>query len=272
MISMIDLHAHILSGLDDGPRTLEESLRMCEIAYRDGIRTVVATPHTLNGVYENDRQTILAKVQELNSALIEFEPLSHQHRDHSRGSEIDRAEPAIRILPGADVHFSDQTFHQLGHGKVMTMGDSGKGLLIEFPVQGMPHGAEDVLFRMITRGFIPIISHPERNVEVRRGLRRYQGMIRMGCLGQITAMSLTGGFGPAVKRVTEELLLKRLAHLIASDAHSTDGRPPILSSGVQAAARIVGREEAHRMVSEYPRAILEGQRPDLPEPMRPGWD
>jgi protein-tyrosine phosphatase len=84
-------------------------------------------------------------------------------------------------------------------------------------------------------------------------------MIRMGCLGQVTAMSLTGEFGSRVKRIAERLVKKRLIHFIASDAHSIDGRPPILSESVRAAAKIVGKEEAQKMVTEYPRAILEGQ-------------
>ena len=92
-------------------------------------------------------------------------------------------------------------------------------------------------------------------------------MIRAGCLGQITAMSLTGGFGGEVKRAAQNLLKSRLVHFIASDAHSVNGRVPVLSFAVQAAARIVGEEEARKMVTEYPQAILEGRRPKVPEPI-----
>ena len=95
-------------------------------------------------------------------------------------------------------------------------------------------------------------------------------MIQMGCLGQVTAMSLTGGFWPEVRRLAEKLLSNGLIHIIASDAHSIDGRPPILSHAVRAAARMVGQEEALRMVTEYPQAILEGKRPDVPEPIPSG--
>jgi protein-tyrosine phosphatase len=277
MVSMIDIHAHILPGLDDGARTLRESLKMCLIAYRDGTRTIVATPHTLNGVYQNDRSTILAKVRELNRALIKF-GLQNPHygmrilasktqnpQSTIRNSKLQDRNPKfeIRILPGADVHFSDVTLCQLDAGKVTTLGDGGKSLLIEFPSQGIPYGAEDVLFQMIARGFIPIISHPERNLEIGQSPRRYSEMIRMGCLGQITAMSLTGGFGPVVRRAVRELLVRGLVHVIASDAHPADGRPPVLSPAVQAAARIVGQKEALKMVTEYPQAILDGRRPDV---------
>jgi len=277
---MIDLHTHILWGLDDGARTIEDSLEMCRIAYRDGIRIIVATPHTLNGLYQNNRPSILAKVRELNAALMhcqiqnpkseirgpQFTIPNAKHQIRNPKSEIPNPKSEITILPGADVCLCEGTLLQLDGGKLTTIGDGGKSLLLEFPFHGIPYGAEKVLFQLVTRGIIPIISHPERNLEVGRRPRRYYEMIRMGCLGQLTAMSLTGGFGPGVMRVAERLLIGGFVHLIASDAHSTDGRPPILSHAVRAAARIVGREEAWKMVTQYPRAILEGRRPDFPEP------
>jgi protein-tyrosine phosphatase len=91
----------------------------------------------------------------------------------------------------------------------------------------------------------------------------------MGCLGQVTAMSLTGEFGPEIRQIAEKLVKKRLIHIIASDAHSAGRRPPILSSGVKAAEKIVGKKEAQKMVTEYPQAILEGRKPDIPEPLSP---
>ena len=271
---MIDLHTHILWGLDDGANTVEDSLEMCRIAYNDGIRTIMATPHTLNGLYQNDRPLILAKVRELNIVLMHSQiqnPRSEFRNSNClySQSEIPNPKSEITILPGADVHLCEGTLRQLDAGKLTTLGDGGKFLLLEFPFHGIPYGTEEVLFQLITRGIIPIISHPERNPEVGQSPRRYYEMIRMGCLGQLTAMSLTGGFGPGVMRVAEKLLTNRLVHLIASDAHSTDGRPPILSPAVRAAARMMGQEEALSMVNEYPRAILEGRRPDVPEPMAP---
>ena len=277
---MIDLHSHILWGLDDGARTMGDSLEMCRIAYCDGIRTVVATPHTLNGLYQNDRPSILAKVRELNAVLMHCQiqnPKSEFHNPQSTipntkskfrnpKSPIRNPKSEIKILPGADVHLCEKTLRQLDGGKVTTLGDGGKYLLIEFPFTGIPYGAEEVLHQLISRGIIPIISHPERNLEVERNPKRYHEMIRMGCLGQVTAMSLTGEFGPGVMRLAEQLLSKGLVQIIASDAHSPDGRPPVLSPAVRAAAKIVRDEEALRMVTEYPQAILEGRRPDFPEP------
>jgi len=247
IVKMIDLHAHILCGLDDGPETLTDSLEMIRVGYQDGIRVIVATPHTHNGIYQNDRATILAKVQELNSAICNLQ------------SAI-----SMKVLPGADVHFLADMLPRYERGEIETVNDQGRFVMVEFPSQGIPYRAEEVLYQFIVRGIIPIISHPERNLEIGHKAKRYYEMIRMGCLGQVTAMSLTGEFGNGVRRVAEKLLSKKLLHIIASDAHSTNGRPPILSSAAKAAEKIVGKEEAWRMVTEYPQTILNGQRPEVP--------
>jgi len=276
MIEMIDLHTHILYGLDDGPKTLEESIQMCWVSYRDGVRTIVATPHTLNGLYINDRATILTKVQELNSAIRNPQSMvpseSASRIPHSivpLDSAIRNPQSAIplRVLPGADIRFCEDILRQLDQGKVTTVGDGGQFLSIEFPFQWIPYRAEDILFQLMTRGIIPIISHPERNLEILDRPKRYYEMIRMGCLGQVTAMSLTGKFGHGIRKIVERFIKKRLVHIIASDAHSINGRPPILSEALRAAEKIVGKEEAWKMVSDYPRAILEGRRPKVPEPI-----
>jgi len=273
---MIDLHTHILPGLDDGAKTLEESIKMCWMSFRDGVRTIVATPHTLNGLYLNDRDIILKKVDELNEALIHCGLRIADCGIKNSKSEIDFSSinsefripnSEFRILPGSDVRLCENTLSHLDQGKVMTISDSKKYLFLEFPFQGIPHQAEEIIFQVMQRGMIPIITHPERNIELGQRPRRYYEMIRKGCLGQVTAMSLTGELGPRIKQVAERLLTNRLIHFIASDAHSLDGRPPILSEAVRVAGKIVGKEEAQKMVTEYPQAILDGRRPDVPEPI-----
>ncbi len=275
-IKMIDLHSHILFGIDDGPKVIEESIQMCRIGYQDGIRTIVATPHILPGIYKNDRSTILSKLHELNKALVKFGVQSSEfgvkNSQPKSSSQLLTANchlpSAIQILPGSDVHFSSDILQLYEGGEIVTVNDQGRYLMIEFAFQGIPYQAEEVLFQLLTKGVIPIISHPERNMEIGERPKRYYEMIRMGCLGQVTAMSLTGDFGSGVRRIAEKLLSKRLIHMIASDAHSTDGRPPILSAAVKSAEKIAGKEEAIRMVTEYPQAILEGRRPNVPDPLK----
>jgi protein-tyrosine phosphatase len=274
---MIDLHAHILSGLDDGAKTIEESIRMCWRSYDDGTRTIVATPHILPGIYPNDRSIILAKVRELNDAIKkfgvkDFDASTPQHLKVNSTNPMNPTNPiysmtGFKVLPGADVHFSLDMLQLCENGEIVTVNDKGQYLMVEFEFQGIPYHAEDVLFQLMTRGIIPIITHPERNFEIGQRPQRYGEMIRRGCLGQVTAMSLTGGFGAGVKRIAEKLLKNRLVHIIASDTHSVTERPPILSLAVREAEKMVGKEEAQKMVTEYPQAILEGKKPNVPEPL-----
>jgi protein-tyrosine phosphatase len=269
---MIDIHAHILPELDDGAKTLEESIQMCRISYHDGIRTIVATPHILPGIYKNDRSTILSKLQQLNNALMKFGVQSSEFvvkNSDSMTQRLNDPMTGFKLLPGADVHFSSDILQRYEKGEIVTVNDQGRYLMVEFAFQGIPYQAEEVLFQLLTKGIIPIISHPERNMEIGQRPKRYYEMIRMGCLGQVTAMSLTGEFGSGVRRIAEKLLTNRLIHIIASDAHSTDGRPPILSAAVKAAEKIVGKEEARKMVTEYPEAVIEGKKPNVPEPLSP---
>jgi protein-tyrosine phosphatase len=297
MMEMIDLHAHILPRLDDGAGSLEESVEMCRISYKDGVRTIVATPHILPGVYRNNRSTILAKTKELNEAIAECglrlpagqagnaelgwqTPHANSEHSSSNHSELPafaetlragRRTPnsEFRILPGADVHFSPNLLQLCENGEIVTVNDGGRYLMVEFDFQSLPYRGEEVLFQLISHGIIPVITHPERNLEIARTPKRYYKMIKMGCLGQVTAMSLTGEFGPEMKRVAEGLLAHRLVHFIASDTHSVHERPPVLSPAVREAEKRVGTEEAWRMVTEYPRALLEGRRPDVPKPRSP---
>jgi protein-tyrosine phosphatase len=258
---MIDIHCHILHELDDGPETLRESMEMCKAAYQDGIRTIFATPHTLNGVYQNDREWIIARVKALKRTLTQASP-------SSISPVIMEGPEALKILPGADVHFSEKVLDYLDDGKALTLGDGGKYLLLEFPSQGVPYRAEVALFEMITRRIIPIITHPERNMEFIRRPQRFGAMIHNGCLGQVTAISLTGGFGEQVRLLAEKMLKARWIQFIASDAHSLQGRSPVLSEAVKRAEKIVGKEEAQKMVNEYPQAILEGRVLRFPPPAK----
>jgi len=280
MIEMIDLHAHILPRLDDGAESLEESVEMCRISYKDGVRTMVATPHILPGVYKNNRSTILAKTQELNEAIKKFgvgsSPACTKRFGEGRefgvkdsGASTHPRIDALKILPGADVHFSPNLLQLCENGEIVTVNDDGRYLMVEFDFMTLPYQGEEVLFQLIAHGIIPVITHPERNLEIARTPERYYQMIKMGCLGQVTAMSLTGEFGSEVKRVADRLLAHRLIHFIASDTHSVHERPPLLSPAVREAEKRVGSEEAQRMVTEYPRALLEGRRPDVRKPLSP---
>ncbi len=246
---MIDLHCHILPGIDDGPVTQNESLAMARRAVEDGIHTIVATPHSLNGIYVNPAREIISKVDAVQ------EILSNNHIQ-------------IELCAASDVHLCPHMLDLVDSGDALTINDAKKYILLELPSQAIPKGVKDEIFSLKLNGITPIITHPERNAIIQHDLNILYDLVSMGALSQITAMSLTGDFGGFVKRASGTMLKKRLVHIIASDAHSIDNRPPVLSRAVEHTAEILGSyEEALRMVTEVPAAILSGEMPDFPEPM-----
>ncbi len=246
---MIDLHCHILPGVDDGPQSVEESLAMAETALRDGIHTLVATPHMLNGLYENDLAGARSGLASLEKELVK------------RGLPL-------RLHVGGDVHVVPGMVEAVRNGSAVTIDDGRKYLLLELPSQSVPPGVKGEIFQLRIHGITPIITHPERNPVVSRDKELLRELVEMGALAQVTAMSLTGDFGEEVRDVAEILLKRRLVHVMASDAHSPHDRPPALSRGVEAAARVLGRpDEAERMVTEIPAAILAGEPVEVAEPL-----
>jgi len=247
---MIDLHCHILPHVDDGARSLEESLKMADRAVKDGIQTIVATPHSLDGVYTNRVEDILSAVAGLESALSE--------------NQTD-----LRLHPGSDVHLCTDMMERIRSGEACTINNDEKFILLELPSQMIPSGVKNEIFTLKLNHITPIITHPERNAMVQHDPGILYEMVQMGALAQITAMSLTGDFGEFIGHVSESLLRRRLVHIIASDAHSTKDRPPVLSLAVEKAADLLkDYDEALDMVTRVPRAILSGETPDIPEPLQ----
>jgi protein-tyrosine phosphatase len=211
------------------------------MAFRDGIRTLVATPHTLNGVYYNDGETILRAVGAL-------------------WQRLERMGVHLDIAPASDVHVYPDIPQMIQDGHVMTINNTGRAVILEFPDYFVPDFMCRFLESLVKKGIVPVVSHPERMSQF-TDLGLLREMIELGALTQVTAMSLTGGFGPRVRNLTRTFLEKALVHVIASDAHSADGRPPILSRAVAEASRILGEERAMVLVNENPEAILKGNRP-----------
>ena len=245
---MIDLHCHIIPGVDDGPQSLEESLSMARMAVEDGVHTLVATPHSLNGVFMNPIDEVILKLDAL--------------QDEFLGNHID-----LQLYAGADVHICPGMLEKIDCGDAGTIGNGKKYILVEFPSLMLPFGMKDEIFKLRLQGITPIITHPERYRFIHQDIEILIELIDMGALCQVTAMSITGDFGENVKHFSEILLRHRLVHLIASDAHSSHGRPPILSDALEDAAEVMGSyEEAERMVKEVPAAILSGSPVEIPEP------
>ena len=238
---MIDLHNHLLPGIDDGAKKVEETLEFLRIARRDGVKVVVATPHMKPGVYDNRRETILERV-----ALV---------REAARGDEAE----GVTLLPGAEVYFTADLVARAKAKQLMTVADGGRYLLLELPYQQIPMQVDDTIFQLRLLGITPLMAHPERVAYYLENIERVAASVRIGALTQVTAASLTGKFGEKPRDFARALLRRNLVHVLASDAHDVRYRPPVLSEVIPVAAAEVGEGAARRMVEETPRAILDGR-------------
>ena len=245
---MIELHCHNLPNLDDGPQSQEESIAMGRRAVEDGVHTIVATPHTLNGIYTNHIQEVISDVATLQEAY------SKNHID-------------LRLYAGADLHLCPDMLERIESGDAGTIDNAKRYILLEFPPQTIPSGIKDEVFNLQVHGIIPIITHPERHPILHHDMDILYELVRMGAMCQMTAMSISGDFGGVVMGCAEILLRNRLIHVISSDAHSSNRRPPVLSQAVESAAEIMGSyDDAERMVTDVPAAILSGDVVEVPEP------
>ena len=231
---MIDIHCHILPGVDDGPADMTESIRMARIAAADGITTIVATPHLKERI--DTSEIISAGVDELNG--------------HLAAHKI-----PVKILRGADINVM-LTIPTLRDYTI----NGTQYLLFEFPHTHMPGNTGQIIFNVMKVGLHPIITHPERNPSVIRDPDIIIDLRDTGPLIQITAGSLTGQFGPESRECAIYLLRKGAVDFIATDAHSAGDRPPVLSEGLRVAEKIVGREHASLLVEANPLAIIEGRQ------------
>jgi len=201
---MIDTHCHILSGIDDGAQTIDDSLKMAKLAIEEGITTIIATPHHNNGKYENPKASILEKVAELNRVL-QAEKLP------------------LTILPGQETRITGEFIEDWENDRVLPLNQT-QYLFVEFPSSHVPRYAEKMLYDLQLKGLIPIIVHPERNQEIHERPEILYQLVKKGASAQLTAGSLCGKFGKKVKSFSEQLIEANLIHFVASDAHNITSR------------------------------------------------
>ena len=243
---MIDIHTHILPGIDDGVQTEEESIAFARMALEDGITRMVATPHCKDGSYENDLPLVLERVSALQVIL-----------------EANRI--PLELIPGAEVHICPDLVERIRDGRAPTLGNNRKTLLLELSLtQPPPVELENVVFQLKLAGILPIFAHPERIRYFREDVSRYAEVIRLGAWGQITSGSVLGTFGSSARRFSEELIRKGLIHVLASDAHNVRGRPPRLREAAMVIAGWIGDDAALRMVTATPEKLLAGIDPQVP--------
>jgi protein-tyrosine phosphatase len=233
---MVDIHCHILPGIDDGSKSWEMTAEMCRMAADDGITHIVATPHC-NDMYDYNRERYTEMLGELH----------------------DTGLGRLTFSLGCDFHFSSENIQDaLDNPRRYTIGDS-QYLLIEFSDYGIPHSVNQDILAILSRGMVPIITHPERNRPVLNRPDSVLPLVEQGCLVQITANAVTGAWGPKPQKMAEWLLQREAVHVIASDAHDPIRRRPIMSEARDAVAEIAGAEIAEALVMQNPEAIVEGK-------------
>ena len=244
---MIDLHCHILPGVDDGAKDLVEALEMARIAEADGITTIISTSHYVEGSEFVMGQTLRDRVASFNERL---------HQENI----------GIKVVLGNEAFISPSLVKDVKDKKVFTMNES-RYLLIELPMHDIPMYTEDVLYQLMLEGIIPIIAHPERYVKVIEDPMLLYHLIQKGVLVQINAGSLTGRFGTKVKETCEILLRHNMVHFIGSDGHSPRKRRPEIKEAAKTARQILGEERAMKIIHDNPLKIINHKEIEVEAPI-----
>ena len=244
---MIDLHCHILPGVDDGAPDMATAIDMAKAFVSDGVAVVACTPHILPGLYHNSGPQIRQATAQLQRVITE------------RGIPL-------QLVSGADNHVVPEFLEELRSGKLLSLADT-RYVLVEPPHHVAPPRLEELFFSLLAGQYVPILTHPERLTWISSN---YAALIRLNAAGvwfQITAGSLTGDFGRNARYWAERLLDEGRVHLLATDAHDLKKRPPCLSRGRELAAKRIGEVEAENLVFTRPRGVLHNVPPsDLPLP------
>lgn len=239
---MIDLHSHILPGIDDGAASLDESLQLARMAVADGITHMTLTPHIHPGRFDNNRASITPVFEQFQQAL-------------------QTAGIPLSVAMAGEVRLSAEVLSLVAQQQLPFLGRwQGKDvMLLELPHSHIPPGSDKLVGWLQSRNILPMIAHPERNKDILRDLNCINPFVELGCLFQVTAMSLAGRFGSAPEQRAQELLANGWITVLATDAHNIEHRPPILSEGYAAAQAAVGLEAARALVYDNPNRIITGK-------------
>jgi protein-tyrosine phosphatase len=231
---MIDIHCHILPSIDDGPSEIKESVEMAKVAAADGIRTIVASPHFLYGEkpgFDEIKRAISSLRKTLKEGAV-----------------------PVEVVEGADVKLTYELLEGMRKGEMPTINGS-RYFLLELP-EIVPPNLDNFMQAARACGFVPIITHPERNYSFLSAPRKMDGLREAGALLQVTAMSITGDFGMKIRRFSQALFKKGLVDFVATDAHGAVYRRPVLSEACKVLSHAMDRNRIGRIFFENPEAVL----------------
>ena len=241
---MIDLHCHILPGVDDGAASLQESLSMAEQAIAQGITHLLCTPHHNNGRYENEKSSVIAAVHHLQNAL-------------------DERNLPLTLLEGQEVRVTGELITAIEKDHLLFTDITDTYLLLEFPTQDVPAFSESLFFELRTLGKVPVIVHPERNAIFREDPNRLIPFLEMGCLAQLTAPSIVGIFGKQIQKTAHEMVTHNLVQMVASDAHGVTKRRFYLKEAYEIIEQEWGKEKVLQM-QQVARDLINGDEVSYP--------
>jgi len=248
--SFVDIHSHVLYGLDDGAQTIDQSIAMLEMAAAGGTTDIVATPHS-DLKFTFQPALIAERAGELNTAL---------------GGKI-------RIHTGCDFHLHFDNIQDCLENPTKYTINHRRYLMVEFADKHIANSTEDVFRRMVHLDITPVVTHPERNPLIQKRMDQLAGWVRAGCLVQVTAQSFLDRFGKHARQAADELMERGMVHFVASDAHDTVHRPPLLADAFAYVVDRYGADRATALFADNPRATLTGQylEVDNPVPVKKRW-
>lgn len=242
-MKLIDLHCHMLPGVDDGAKDQTVALKLARVAVEQGISHLLLTPHHMDSHYMNHKQDVIEKTAVFQS-ILESEKIS------------------LKVFPGQEVHLTGDLLDAVLEGDILFMDANNRYLLLEFPHNEVPEYAENMVFELTSRGITPVIAHPERNLGFQKDPDKLYDFVKMGCLTQLTSSSYMGIFGKKVQDLTEKIIKANLGFVFASDAHNFEGRRFMMREAFERLAEREGSEVAEQF-NLNAKNILNGEDVDV---------
>ncbi|MGM0077941.1 protein-tyrosine phosphatase [Enterococcus sp. DIV0755f] len=242
---MIDLHCHILPGIDDGAEDLEASIAMAERAISQGITHILCTPHHNNGRYSNPKSDVISLVSYLQS-------------------ELDKRQLPLIVLEGQEVRITGDLINDIAQDMILFTDLDDTYILIEFPSMDVPIYTNKIFFELLQMGKTPVIVHPERNAYFREDPNNLIPFLDMGCLAQLTAPSYVGKFGKDIQRTAKQMVAHNLVQMVASDAHGVKKRTFYMEEAYIQIAKDFGKDKVMKM-QQVSKDLINGDEIDYPQ-------
>lgn len=238
MAGLIDLHCHILPGIDDGASTLEDSIDMANKAVSQGITHILCTPHENNGRFNNPKASVIKRVDALQK-------------------ELDERKIPLQLLAGQEVHITGELMQNIKDDQILFVDLQDQYLLIEFPSSGVPEYTDTLFSELISSGITPVIVHPERNAHFIKDPNNLISFLDLGCMAQLTAPSYIGVFGDTIQNTAHTMVEHNMVQCVASDAHGIHKRNFYLKEALDAIAKDFGKDRAVAM-NQFARDLVNG--------------